>query len=113
MCGLTYSQNERVGPMAWKYIYVSVVPVSRRQNSIVQKSNVRVVDDKTSDGIEFNILFIVHLMCYSFKSIEWLMLPPKCCEDNGKCGANEKFLIPLKIMEWESSIRMRCCLGGG
>ena len=43
MCGLTYSQNERVGPMAWKYIYVSVVPVSRRQNSIVQKSNVRVV----------------------------------------------------------------------
>ena len=37
MCGLTYSQNERVGPMAWKYIYVSVVPVSRRQNSIVQK----------------------------------------------------------------------------
>ena len=45
MCGLTYSQNERVGPMAWKYIYVSVVPVSRRQNSIVQKSNVRVVDD--------------------------------------------------------------------
>ena len=43
MCGLTYSQNERVGPMAWKYIYVSVVPVSRRQNPIVQKSNVRVV----------------------------------------------------------------------
>ena len=49
--------------MAWKYIYVSVVPVSRRQNSIVQKSNVRVVDDKTSDGIEFDIFFIVHRIC--------------------------------------------------
>ena len=49
--------------MAWKYIYVSVIPVSRRQNSIVQKSNVRVVDDKTSDGIEFDIFFIVHRIC--------------------------------------------------